>query len=659
MVYLVTNSVYLLSSGSFEMVSLQEAIKLLEPLGELGLDTETKGLDCHTKDLLLLQLGNSKIQVVFDIASYGGIIPQHLKNFLMSKRFFILQNAKFDLKFLFKQGIVLTNVYDTMLAEIILTNGLQYSGRDLDSLSQKYCGEGLDKSIRGDIIKKNLNEAILFYAAKDVQNLDIIKRKQLSAAKDLDLLKAIDLDNAFVVVLAYTEYCGIKLDYNKWASKTLNNIEEVKILKDTLEKYLWDDGKFEYFNGMYSLFEEKQDCIINWDSPKQVITLFKSYGINTTLKIKGETKETIDAKVLEPQRKKFPILGPYLDYKEKQKEVSTYGYKWKNYINPVTGRIHTTFQQLMNTGRLSSGNKYDGTPNLQNLPKDALTRSCFIPEIGCLMVDADYSSQEQIVLANFSKEPNLINFYKKGFNDMHSYVAFLMYENIRKCSIEELTPSSLDYIKEEHPDKRYLAKIAGFSINYGGNGATIAKNCNIPRKDGDFVYNSYFEAFPEMKKYFELVFKRASYFGYVQFNNVTKRKYFFDLNHNDYFTLKETVEDSFEMRAVSNPFELRNKYNSAKSEIARIAQNYPIQGSSGDITKYAGILFFKEILSRNWLHVVKIVNFVHDEILVECPEYMVDEVKQVLLNCMENAGKPFCPIVPLKADALVGDHWIH
>ena len=81
--------------------------------------------------------------------------------------------------------------------------------------------------------------------------------------------------------------------------------------------------------------------------------------------------------------------------------------------------------------------------------------------------------------------------------------------------------------------------------------------------------------------------------------------------------------------------------------------------TSGDITKYAGILFFKEILSRNWLHVVKIVNFVHDEILVECPEYIVDEVKQVLLNCMENAGKPFCPIVPLKADALVGDHWIH
>jgi len=84
-----------------------------------------------------------------------------------------------------------------------------------------------------------------------------------------------------------------------------------------------------------------------------------------------------------------------------------------------------------------------------------------------------------------------------------------------------------------------------------------------------------------------------------------------------------------------------------------------IQGSSSDITKYAGILFFKEIISRGWWKTVKIVNAIHDEYLLECPKEMAQEVKQVLIEAMEQAGKPFCTIVPLKATAKEGDHWIH
>jgi hypothetical protein len=115
----------------------------------------------------------------------------------------------------------------------------------------------------------------------------------------------------------------------------------------------------------------------------------------------------------------------------------------------------------MDTGRLSCGSKRDNSPNLQNLPSDKETRSCFIAEKGNIFISADYSSQEQVVLANFSREENLINFYKKGFNDMHSYIAFLMYPEIRRCSLEELTPHSLSYIKKEYPFNRKLAKNAG------------------------------------------------------------------------------------------------------------------------------------------------------------------------------------------------------
>lgn len=81
--------------------------------------------------------------------------------------------------------------------------------------------------------------------------------------------------------------------------------------------------------------------------------------------------------------------------------------------------------------------------------------------------------------------------------------------------------------------------------------------------------------------------------------------------------------------------------------------------TSADITKYACVIFFREILKRDWLNIVKIVNLVHDEILVECPELLVEEVKELLVSSMEAAGKPFCTTVPLKASAIHGDHWVH
>jgi len=660
MIYLVSNQSSLYNSLLFKKVSLEEGIEKISGYSELGVDTETQGLDVYTKKLLLLQIGNFEFQVLFDITSFESKMPDKLVDHLNnSKTLYILQNAKFDLKFFFHQEVLLKNIYDTMLAETILTNGLEYSGRDLASIVKKYCNIELDKSVRGEIITKGLSDRVLLYGANDIKYLTEIKKKQLTLAKDMDLLVAIDLDNSFVIVLAYIEYCGIKLDFDKWHTRTINATKEVHKLKIQLEKQLWDDKKYEYFSGMSDLFSGKPDCILNWSSPKQTIKLFHSYGINTTLTNKGVIKETVDAKVLEPQKKEFTILPPYLKYKEKQTEISTFGDTWKAKINPITRRIHTTFKQLMDTGRLSCGNKKDGTPNLQNVPSDEETRSCFIPEEGNIMIDADYSSQEQIVLANFSKEEKLINFYAKGFKDMHSYVAFLMYPSIRKNTIEEITPESLKYIPEEFNDKRKLAKNAGFAINYGGNGSTIAKNCNISKKDGDFVYKSYFEAFPKLKDYFDLVFRRATHFGFINFNFVTRRKYFFNREENNFFKLKDQVEDLYFWSSVSNPRELQGQYNKAKSDIQRISQNYPIQGTAADITKYACILFFKEILKHNWWLIVKMVNVIHDEILIECPIYMEDEVKKILIDCMEQAGKPFCTIVSLKATANSGNHWVH
>jgi DNA polymerase-1 len=311
----------------------------------------------------------------------------------------------------------------------------------------------------------------------------------------------------------------------------------------------------------------------------------------------------------------------------------------------------------MNTGRLSSGDMRENKPNLQNLPSDELTRSCFIAEPGHKYIAVDYSSQEQIVLANFSGEENLINFYKKGFTDMHSYVAFLMYERIRRCTIEELEPHSLDYIKKEHPDLRYLAKTAGFAINYGGNGATIAKNTGISKKEGDFVYNSYFEAFPGLRNYFDYVMDLATHNHYILFNSLTGRKLFISPDEPMFKYEEEMAEPYFWSRPDARS--IQGEYNKSKSEIQRKAQNYPIQGTSADCSKLAGVILFNQLIQKDLLFKVKIVNMVHDEFNVEAPEEIAEEVSELVVKCMVAAGAQFCKTVPLNAEAQIGDHWLH
>ena len=448
MIYLVSNQCNAFG-GEFDQISLSHAIDLLRPLTYVGTDTETEGLDCFTKKLLTIQLGNADFQIVFDIASYGGRLPDELKQYLNeSEQIFILQNAKFDLKFLYVQHVILKHVYDTMLVEFILTIGLQLAGRDLKTLCKKYCDVDLDKSIRGQIITKGLNAAVIRYAAYDVVYLEEIMDKQMYQVSYLHLDNAVKLDNEFVKVLAYIEFCGIKLDWAKWKEKSFKDLEELAQKQVELNQWLEDNNHSEWFSGSYDLFSGKMDCTINWNSSQQVIKLFESEGINCTIHDKGVEKKTVEEKAIGKYKDDFPLLKLYFDYKSAKKLTSTYGLNWEKMINRVTHRIHTTFQQIMNTGRLSCGNMKENKPNLQNLVADEITRSCFIAEPGNKYIAADYCAQESIVLANFSKDKNLLLFYERGFEDIHSYVTFLLFPEVRRCELEELTNDELIYIKK-------------------------------------------------------------------------------------------------------------------------------------------------------------------------------------------------------------------
>lgn len=502
MIYLVTNQQSAFTPEEYLLSTVRDSLNYLNNLESIALDSETEGFDPYTKSMISLQLGNRERQYVIDIST----VNIQLYKEVIESKLILIQNAKFDLKFLFKYKIVPMRIYDTFLAERVLSTGLDYVQKNLGALVFGYCGISLDKSIVTVIGTEGLTTRVIQYAADDVKYLHEIMEKQMIRINELRLQKTISLDNKYVLVLAYIEYCGVYLDSKKWKIKCIEDRQHLLDVKEELDKYILDrENEFsEFIDKQYDLFSEGFTCRINWNSEKQVVPLMQQLGVNTNVKDKhtGIIKNSIDQKVLRPQIGVHELVLIYIKYKGHQKEVSTYGENWFNYINPITHRIHTSYTQIMNTGRLSSGhrgNKKKGQPqqpNMQNVPSEARTRSCFTAMLGNKLIVSDYSGQEQIVLANKSQDKDLLRFYNEGLGDMHSFVASKIFP--------ELSNLSLDEIKKNHKDKRQIAKAAGFAINYGGTGITIAENLSMSIDKGEEVYKAYFKAFPGLAKYFFL-----------------------------------------------------------------------------------------------------------------------------------------------------------
>lgn len=665
MIYLVTENQELkrqikqLRDSPIHLCETDIAIAALGKLEWLGFDTETLGFDPYTKDLLTIQLGNQVHQFVIDVTT----VDIQLFKELLETTPLIGHNLKFDLKFLYHQRIIPYKVYDTFLGEKTTRLGISSHRCSLLETVKRHCGVILDKSERANI-NGRFTIPFIIYAADDVKYLHTVKEEQEKILKEQNSLKSIELDNRFVKVLAYIEYCGIKLDARKWSDK-MNKVKvEYQQAEDELNRFIIDHRFDKYINFQTDLFSSELKTRVNWNSPSQVVEFFKDLGVKTTVTVKGEEKDTIEASHLVKFEKQFPIISTYIRYKQAQKDLGTYGENWLQMINPVSGRIHTQYKQLMNTGRLSSGgrNKETGEAylNFQNIPSDEETRSCFVAEEGNVIIGCDYTGQEQIVLVNKCLDASLLEFYDKGLGDMHSFVASKMYE--------ELEGLTLDEIKKKHKDKRQSAKVAGFAINYGGSGIGIADQLGLSVEQGEKIYQAYFVAFPGLKKYFEDVKRFGLENGYVLISPITGKKSYVDY-YDDYLDMKKEVSepgfwDTYkkhkEQKTVtySRLKDKISKYFRKKGDIERMSLNYPIQGESAEITKLSCVYFWEDyLLKEDKLFTVKFINTVHDENLVECPEPIQDEVAKALEDAMVKAGSVFCKRVPLKADPCIDKFW--
>jgi DNA polymerase-1 len=639
--------------------SKEQALSLLQTKDTLGFDSETLGFDPYTTDLVTIQLGNDVHQFVIDVKS---VDIQFFKELLETKEL-IGHNLKFDLKFLYHERIIPYKVYDTFLGEKTTRLGIDSHRCSLDACVYRHLGIVLDKTERKNINGK-FTPSFILYSALDVAYLHKLKEIQLEILEKQGSLKSIELDNRFVKVLAYIEYCGIKLDESKWRIKMNKTKLDLEKAEAELNEFVLENKMVKFIERQLDMFNTQVKASVNWNSSQQVVEFFKALGVDTKVVEKGVEKDTIEASHLGKFAKEFPIIGNYLNYKQAQKDLGTYGENWIRLINPVSGRIHTQYKQLMNTGRLSSGgrNKETGEayPNLQNIPSDEETRSCFVAENGNVIIGCDYTGQEQIVLVNKCLDANLLEFYDKNLGDMHSFVASKMYD--------ELDGMDLDEIKKKHKDKRQSAKVAGFAINYGGSGIGIADQLGLSVEQGQKIYDAYFAAFPGLKAYFDEAKKFGVDNGYVLISEVTGKKSYVDY-YDEFLEAKKAVGvkgfwDNYKKHrehktaSYSKIKQQVSTFFSKKGQIERMSLNYPIQGESAEITKLSCVYFWEDyLLPNNLLFTVKFINTVHDENLVECPESLSGEIANALESAMVKAGAVFCKRVPLKADPCIEKFW--
>lgn len=655
MIYLVTKQD--ISLPDITLTTVEDSLEYLNKLEWIGLDTETSGFDPYTTKLYTLQLGDNDVQYVIDLTT---IDINEYKELLETKGL-IGHNLKFDLRFLYHYRVIPTKVYDTFLGEKTSRLGIESHRCSLAACVLRHCGIVLSKEERLNITGR-LTEGFVKYSAYDVKYLHELKDKQefLQLADGTSV--SIELDNKFVLVLAYIEYSGMKLDVEQWTAK----IDKVQKIADEAEaqlnQFILDNKMEKFIDSQLDLFSSSTKVNVNWNSPSQVVEFFQALGVNTKVVEKGKTKDTIEANHLVKYSSKYPIIELYLKFKGAQKDIGTYGQNWIDQINPVSGRIHTQFKQLMNTGRLSSGGKSGDVKNFnfQNIPSDQETRSCFVAEEGSLLISCDYSAQESVVLVNQCLDPSLLEFYDRGLSDMHSFIASKMFK--------ELNDLSLDDIKSKHKDKRQQSKVIGFALAYGGSAKAISDQLQLTEQEGVDIYKKYFEAFPDLDKYYTNAKKFGIENGYVLLSKVTGKKCYVD-----YFEEFKAIEQELKNKEFWERYkqiknsdtptarEMKDKvsrYFRKKGDIERMSLNYRVQGESAEISKLAGIYFWQDyIIPNNLFGVVKLVNIIHDEYLVECPESIVEKTSNAIQGAMEKSAAKFCKRVKLGAEPAYAKYW--
>lgn len=608
----------LIESNLYKIASINECIKWLEEQKMLGLDTETEGFFNHFNKIIMLQLSNGIDTYVIDVRNSNYLELLHGK---IENKLILGQNLKFDYKFLKFHGIVLTNIYDTFLAECILTNGLLDRKLGLGAISEKYTGKQLDKSVRNQFINLQgspFTDKQIVYGAEDVEGLFEIREKQLIEIEKYDLINALELEFKACLALGDIEYNGFRLNTAKWLEIAKKAEEKIPLYEQELDDMVKDDKRLNKFIAKYvqgDLFGETvRDIDIKWSSPTQVSKVIKALGIDLP-----STSE----KEISKYQNEYPIIKKFIDYKKDCKLTTTYGKDFLKWVNSRTGKIHTEFWQIKDTARVGSSN-----PNMQNLPAKNEYLNCFVAKEGWKIVGIDYAAQEARLAACGSKDELWLNTFNSGL-DLHSEVCKLMFG-----ITDDLVRTKPDFLRGK--TYRDAAKTINFGVLFGMSKFKLSKSLSITIEEAESLIEQYFKATKQLKSYLDRCAQYGLKNGYIRsFKPYSGIRWFPQW--------KPNLDKRKDFKIIG--------------EITRASYNTPIQMSGGLMTKLALVKIREYILDNNLSSKVKLIHVVHDATYCEVVETFAKEWSEIQSNLMIEAGKEFNLSLSMDTDITIESYW--
>jgi len=627
MIYFISNN-QTIKSPEITQISENKAYDFIGDVRYLQVDCETTGLNHIDNSLLLIQIGTIDEQYVFDVRNG---VPDVVKHILEDKRIKLLHNVCFDYKFLKHADIVLNNVWDTLVIEKLLHNGQSTPGGfyKLNQLIERYVGINVDKTAQTSFINQDRDFTIkqIKYAADDVKYLESIREKQIEHLKQSNLMQCAKLENAACLAFGDIEYEGMLVDKNAWLN--LANKASAKAIeaKNEMNNLLLNDLLFKDFvpkTYQTDMFTTDENALlssieINWTSPKQVLPILQSIIPNI---------ESCDTKQLAlAHSNDHKLIKYYIAYRENSKLASAFGQEWLDKYVGSDGKVHTRFQQILRTGRVSSS-----SPNMQQIPANNEYRNCFICPEGWSYISSDFSSQELCIIAFGSQDPVWLESLERG-EDLHSVCADLVYGDVWRTAAR----SDCEYFKTkekcscpEHKKLRTAVKSINFGLAYGMGPNKLANQLQISIDEATELINKYFKVFPSIKNYLDTNAKDGKKKGHIRTMSPYQRIRYFP-------EWKGSATDKVDM-----------------GKIDRMSRNTPIQGTAGDMTKEAMVRCRQEFKNKSDIRLVMVV---HDQLDFIVKDHTIDYYKKRITHHMEAAGKSIITNGLLKADTTTAKAW--
>jgi len=542
---------------------LQGVLEALEGCGEVALDVETTGLDPRRDRVRLLSLATDRGTWIIDCFRQD---PMPVLRALAGKRV-VGHNLKFDLLFLWGRLPEVRTV-DTMLAAQVLEAGREQPV-GLGDLAARYLGERVGKELQASDWSGELSEAQLEYARRDVEVTLRLWRVLEDRLRAEGLWGTAVVEMRALPAVAWMEREGITVDAEAWRRLGL----EAEAESRRLLGQLW--ALTEHVPSLWG---------VNWDSPSQVREALRQLGIRVE-----STREEVLA-----EHSEQPVVRALLAYRHARKLASAYGEELLRYIHPQTGRIHPRWWQLVSTGRMACRE-----PNLQQLPRDARYRRCFVAADGHVLVKADYSQIELRVAAELAGERRMLEAFGRG-QDLH-----------------ELTARLVLGVREPGREDRQKAKAINFGLLYGMGAmglrdyARLAYGVELTAEEAERLRGRFFETYSGLRRW-----HRSQREGEVATRTLGGRR---------------------------------------RLGVSRYTEklNTPVQGTAADGLKVAlGLLWER----RGELGGAPVLA-VHDEVVVEVPVERAEEPTRVLVACMRQGMERYLRRVPVEVEVSVGRSW--